>query len=461
MKRYDLIVIGSGAGAKVALAGARRGLQTALIESGPAGGTCLNRGCIPSKMLIHPASLVERVREAATIGVRLEGGVRVNLADLVNRMERETQSISQELRRTWLTTPNLEFIPAHARFTGPRELEAGGARLTASRVVIAVGSEPAIPDIPGLAGTPFMTSADFLRNRALPKRLAVLGAGYIAAELGHVYGVMGAAVTFLVRSRFLRHEDPDVAEAVEKACAARHRVLKGFHETSVSYGPGGFDIRCENGAGVRETVRADALLVAAGIRPCTAELNLDAAGVACDERGMIRVDERLRTTAEGVWALGDVIGRHAFRHTANAEAEYLERTLVAGRKEGPLEYGPIPHAVFTRPEVAGVGLTEPEAREAGHDLVIARADYADSTNAGLARGLDEGFVKLIAERGTGRVLGAHAVGEEAATLAHLFIALMRKSGTLADLRRMIFIHPALPEVVRDAVRGLSAEEAGA
>lgn len=457
MKRLDLAVLGSGAGLKVALAAARRGWRTALFESGPAGGTCLNRGCIPSKMLIAPAALAERVREAASIDLRVEGRVALALDPLVARTARETAAIAAGIRQRAADTPNLTWVEARARFTGPRELEAGGDRFQADRVLIAVGSEPAIPAIPGLSATPFMTSEAFLKNRRLPRRLAVLGAGYIAAELGHLYGVLGAEVTFLVRSRFLRHEDPDVSAAVESAFTARHRVLKGVRPVAVAHGPDGFAIACETDGG-RETVRADAFLVAAGIQPSTAGLQLEAAGVACDGRGFIQVDDRLRASADGVWALGDVIGRYAFRHTANSEAEYLERTLVAGREEGPLAYGPVPHAIFTRPEVAGVGLTEPEARAAGLDLVVARAAYADATNAGLARGLEEGFVKILADRATGRLVGAHAVGEEAATLVHLFIALMLKGGTLGDLRRMIFIHPALPELVRDAVRSLPPDE---
>jgi dihydrolipoamide dehydrogenase len=157
--------------------------------------------------------------------------------------------------------------------------------------------------------------------------------------------------------------------------------------------------------------------------------------------------------------LGDIIGRHAYRHTANVEAEYLERTVLQGKDEGPLDYGPVPHAVFTRPEIGAVGLTEPQARAAGYDVVVFRSDYADASNAGLARGLEEGFVKIIVERGTGRVLGAHVVGEEAASVVHLFIVLMKKRGTLKDLRELIFIHPALPEVVRDAIRGAAVGEA--
>ncbi len=473
MKRVDLLVIGSGAGAKVAAAAARAGLKTVLVESGPMGGTCLNRGCIPSKMLIFPAQLAQRVRESARIGIRHGEAVRVSLPALADRITAETDAISAELLKAHRERPNLEIVQAAARFTGPREVEAGGERYGADRVVIAAGAEPAIPDIPGLSGTPFMTSTELLRNGRLPRRLAVLGAGYIACELGHAYGALGAEVIFIVRSRFLRGEDPDAAAAVESALRRRHKVFMGCHPLSVTYAGGranppgephaktdghGFEMLCEGPGGVRETICADALLVATGVRPCTGALNLAAAGVACDDRGYIRADSRLKTTAEGVWALGDIIGRHPYRHTANVEAEYLERTLLGGKDEGPLDYGPVPHAVFTRPEIGAVGLTEPGARAAGHDIFIARADYADASNAGLARGLEEGFVKIILERGTGRILGAHVVGEEAASVVHLFIALMQKRGTLADLRELIFIHPALPEVVRDAVRSLAPGE---
>lgn len=457
----DLLVIGSGAGAKVAMAGARLGLNTVLVESGPAGGTCLNRGCIPSKMLIFPALLAERVREAGVINVRGGECARADLPALAARIASEINALSKGLRETYNSTPNLRYVQARARFTGPRIIEAGGETFSAARVILAPGAEPIIPDIPGLAGTPYMTSTELLLNASIPKRLAVVGGGYIAAELGHAYGAMGAEVVFLVRSTFLKHEDPDVAAAVEKSFRNRYTMLTGFHPVRVAHGPAGFSLSCEGPDGARETVRADGLLMATGVKPCTDNIGLDATGIECDANGFIRTDSRLRTTAEGVWALGDVTGRHAFRHTANFEAEYLERAVLKGESAGPLDYGPVPHAVFTRPEAAGVGLTEPAARAAGYDIVIARADYADASNASLARGLEEGFVKIIAERDSGRVLGAHAVGEEAATLAHLFIVLMKKRGTLRDLRDLIFIHPALPEVVRDAVRRLPAEDLGA
>jgi mycothione reductase len=462
MKQADLIVIGSGAGTKVAVAAARLGLDTVLFEDGPMGGTCLNRGCIPSKMLIFPAALAERVRESAHIGIRHAGQVSVDLSALGDRIISETDAISDELLRTSRALPKLQVVLQRARFTGDREMEAGGERYAAPRVIIAAGAEPVVPDIPGLAGTPFMTSTDLLRNTRLPKRLLVVGAGYIACELGHAYGALGSQVIFLVRSRFLKGEDPDAAAAVEQAFKLRHQVYSGYQPVAVSHSAqAGFEVVCEGPHGVRETFRADALLIATGIRPCTPALNLAATGVACDDRGYIRTDSRLRTTAAGVWALGDIIGRHAFRHTANVEAEYLERTVLHGVEEGPLDYGPVPHAVFTRPEIGSVGLTEPDARAVGHAIYIARADYAEASNAGLARGLDEGFVKIILECGTDRILGAHVVGEEAATVVHLFIALMKKGGTLKDLRELIFIHPALPEVVRDAVRRLAPGTGGA
>jgi mycothione reductase len=455
VQQVDLAVIGSGAGSKVALAGAKLGLSTVLFESGPMGGTCLNRGCIPSKMLIYPALLAERIRESAHLGIQHADHVSTSLPALADRLISETESISNELLATYQSTPGLTIVRARARFTGPREVEAAGVRYAAKRVLIATGADPAIPSIPGLANTPYLTSTELLRNRILPKRLAIIGAGYIAAELGHAYGAMGCQVIFIVRSHFLRHEDPDAAAAVVKAFRLRHQLFMGYQPVSVSHGAAGFSIQCEGPAGVKETIGADALLVATGIKPCTEGLGLDKAGVDLDLRGFIRTDARLRTTAENVWALGDVIGRHAFRHTANYEAEYLERTVLEGRGEGPLEYGPVPHAVFTRPEIGGVGLTEHEAREAGYNILVAKADFADSSNAGLARGLNEGFVKIVAECGTGRVLGAVVVGDEAATIVHLFIMLIKKRGTLQDLRSLIFIHPALPEVVRDAVRSLS------
>jgi len=323
-------------------------------------------------------------------------------------------------------------------------------------VFIATGARPRIPEVSGLAGTPFMTSREALRRTELPERLLVIGGGYIAAELGGAYSAVGTDVTFIVRSRFLRHEDREIAEAFSHVFGKAHSVHTGVIPARVDHDADSFSVTCKNTLGWQRVFRGDALLVASGIIPCTNDLGLQNTGIETDQNGFIQVDNCLRTNVDGVYALGDCVGNYLYRHTVNYEADYLVRTVFQDGADGPIDYGPVPHAVFSVPEIAGVGMTEQQAIEQGKGYVVGKASYANS-NAGLARGYEYGFVKVLVERSTRRIIGAHILGDEASDMIHLFIAMMKKEGTLDDLLDMIFIHPALPEISRDAARDVKSQ----
>jgi len=437
MKHYDIIVIGSGGGVKIALPAASVGLKTAFIEQDAVGGTCLNRGCIPSKMLIYPTELPGLIREAHRINVTSDSSTRVEFAALIRRINETVDSMSADQRSKIEHTPNLDFYPVHAEFISDRVLQAGEDELAADKVFIATGARPQIPDIPGLAGTPFMTSREALRRTDLPDRLIVIGAGYIAVELGSAYAAAGTDVEFIVRSRFLRQEDREVAEAFSHVFGKTHSV-------------------CKDTSGQQRVFTGDALLVATSVVPCTDDLGLRNTSIKTDENGFIRVNNCLRTEVDGIYALGDGVGNYLYRHTVNYEADYLVRTVLRGGADEPIDYGPVPHAVFSVPEIAGVGMTEQQAVEQHKDYVVGKASYKDS-NAGLARGYEYGFVKVLVEHPTRRIIGAHILGDEASNMVHLFIAMMKKEGTLDDLLDMIFIHPALPEIARDAARDAQSQ----
>jgi len=451
MKHYEVIVIGSGGGMKIALSAASMGFKTALIEQGAIGGTCLNRGCIPSKMLIYPTELPRLIREANRINVTSESSARVEFAALVQRISETVDHISIEQRSKIENTPNLDFYPVHAEFTSNFIIQAGDDELAGEKVFIATGSRPHIPDIPGLTGTPFMTSREALRCTTLPEHLIVIGAGYIAVELGGAYAAAGASVEFIVRSRFLRKEDREVAEAFTNIFTRDHIVHTGFAPIQVDHNASGFSIICKNMEDQQKVFTGDALLAASGVMPCTDDLGLHNTDIEIDADGFIRVDKYLHTNIDNIYALGDCIGNYLFRHTVNFEADYLMRTVLQNTVAGPIDYGPVPNAVFGNPEIAGVGMTEQQAKEQHKDFVVGKATYEDS-NAGLARGYEHGFVKILVERPTRRILGAHILGAEASDMIHLFIAMMKKEGKLDDLLDMIFIHPALPEIARDAAR---------
>ncbi|NQV32365.1 MAG: dihydrolipoyl dehydrogenase [Phycisphaeraceae bacterium] len=445
-KEYDVIVIGSGGGMKIALPAARMGLKTALIEQDAVAGTCLNRGCIPSKMLIYPSELPGHLQEATRINVKCDTRPTLDFSALITRISQTVDAMSASQRDALLSMPNLDFLPEHAEFIEDKVIQAGQHVITAPKIFIATGSRPMIPDIPGLKNTPFMTSTEALRRTSLPERLIVIGASYIAVELGAAYAGAGAQVDFIVRSRFLRQEDQEIAQVFAERFSQTHRVHQGIAPTQVSFENGLFTVMF--GA---QKLQGDALLVATGTVPCTDNLGLDNAGIHITKQGFIPVNDHLQTAVKGVYALGDCIGHFFFRHTVNYEGEYLVQTVLNSHSNLPLDYGPVPHAIFTNPEVAGVGLTEEQAQSQGLDYVVGRAAYSDS-NSGLARGYDHGFAKLIIDRPSRRILGAHILGPEASNMIHLFIVAMKTHATLDDLLDIIFIHPALPEIARDAAR---------
>lgn len=456
MKQYDLIVIGTGGGIKIALPAAADGRQVALIEEDRAGGTCLNRGCIPSKMLIYPNELAMEMRHAERIDVHLPAPPHVDFKALVERTNSKVDGISASLIDTFASVPNLDFYPSHAEFVADKSIRVEGQDLTADRIVIATGSRPAILPIPGLEGTPYMTSADALRRTDLPRNLLLIGAGYIATEIGFAYASAGCDVQFIVRSRFLRQEDDEIASEFARVFSRHHTIHQPAHPQSVNYRDGLFHVHCGASPDAPpDVLTGDALLVATGVTPNGDRLGLANTGIETDDKGFIKVDPYLQTAVAGVYALGDVVGHHLYRHTANYEGDYLYRTAFAGAPRAPLDYGPVPHAVFAYPEIAGVGARENDLRSRGIDYVVGRATYAES-NQGLARGLDHGLCKLLVDRASQRILGAHILGDEASDMIHLFIVLMKKNGTLDDILDTIFIHPALPEIARDAARDARA-----
>ena len=451
MKKYDVIVIGSGGGAKIVSPAAKLGLKIAVIEKDALGGTCLNRGCIPSKMLIHPADVAIQIREAHKFNIEVDPIFTVDFASLISRISNTVDEDSHKISVGYGKNSNIDFYPSEGKFVSNKTIVVEGQKITADKIFIAVGARPQIPNIPGLAGTPFMTSTEALRNTVLPKKLIVLGGGYIAVELGHAYGALGTEVHFIVRSKLLRQEDHQVAEEFSKVFSKHYSIHLGLTVVSVEYRNNRFTLICQNPSGKEEKMTSDALLVATGIVPNTDSLGLENTDIQLDKNGFVKVNEYLETNVTGIYSLGDCIGRYLYRHSVNFEGEYLMRTVFVQKSQEPIRYPPMPHAVFTHPQVASVGKTEEELKKEGVDYVVGLNAYAQSA-MGMALRSDHGFVKILIDRKSRRILGAHIVGAEASDMIHMLIAFMNKDGTLDDLLNMIYIHPALPEIVRNAAR---------
>ncbi|PIR77321.1 MAG: dihydrolipoamide dehydrogenase [Candidatus Magasanikbacteria bacterium CG10_big_fil_rev_8_21_14_0_10_38_6] len=450
------MVIGGGGGTKLISPVAAHGKKVAAIEKEALGGTCLNRGCIPSKMLIHPADVAHEIENAQRFDIKVNTNYTVNWKHLVERVSDTVDKTAASITESYTKNPNIDFYHGTATFVSNKVIEVNGEQLTADNIIIAVGARPRIPNIPGLAGTPFMTSREAVRNTTQPKKLIIIGGGYIGVELGHFYGNLGTEVTFIVRSEFITKEDWQIQEEFTTEFSKRHTVHLNAETTQVSYKNNQFTVTILN----RETneqqkLTADALLVAVGITPNNDTLQLENTSIKINDRGFIQTNERLQTTVDGVYAIGDCNGRYFFRHSVNYEGEWLFNALYKHPHNNPIVYPPMPHAIFSNPQIAGVGVTEDELK-AQHKYekedYIVGINYYKNSAMGDALRSDYGFVKLLFDAKNKTLIGAHIIGPEASDMIHMCIAYITLNATLDDMLHMIYIHPALPENVRNACR---------
>lgn len=442
---YDLLVVGTGGGGKLIVPAAKKGLKVAVCEKGAFGGTCLNCGCIPSKMLIHASSLIETYKHMeqfewqmpANAPVMTDAGYQALIRYVQDVVQKDSHSILPRYH-----THGIDVFQGHARFIGPKRCVVDGQQITADKIVLATGAQPHVPSIPGLAATPYTTYQTFFQHTKKPKSVLILGGGYIATELGGFLAQVGVETTFVVRSSFLRHEDVEVQALFDTLFSQGKKVLKHTTVEHVAYNDGQFTVQTSQG-----TYYAEQLLVATGVAPAT-DLDLDKGGIATDTAGFITVDTHLQTTAEGVWAFGDCIGRYLFRHNANFEGEYLYQHLLE-EQQGSIHYPPMPHAVFTTPQIASVGVTEQACRPGAYYKGVAPLV---KSAMGMAHRTLPGFVKLLFDRATDQLIGAHCIGGEASSLIHEPIAWITMGARLQDLQKAIYVHPSINEVVRNSWR---------
>jgi mycothione reductase len=448
---FDLVIIGTGSGNSI-LDKRFADKRVAIIEKGTFGGTCLNVGCIPTKMFVHPADLAATPAKAARLGVdeTLDG---VRWADIRDRIFGRIDPIAaggREYRLHHEDNANVTVYEGTARFTGPRSLEVDGEQLTADQVVLAAGSRPVLPDIPGLDEVGYHTSDTVMRIDALPKRITIIGSGFVSAEFAHVFSSFGAQVTMIARSNsLLRHEDSDISARFTELAKEKWDIRLNRTVQKASRTDGGIQLRLDKG-----TVETDLVLVAIGRKPNSDLLNLSAAGVAVTPQGHVIVDCHQRTTAEGVWALGDINQPLELKHVANHEARIVQHNLLHPEALIEADHRFVPHAVFTSPQIASVGLTEEQAVSQGIRYVTAKQDYAGIAY-GWAMEDTTSFAKLLADPATGRLLGAHIIGPQASTLIQPLIQAMSFD---LDARTMAhgqyWIHPAMPELVENALLNL-------
>jgi mycothione reductase len=446
---YDLVVVGAGSG-NMLPDDSLPDWRIAIIEPDRFGGTCLNRGCIPSKMFVYAADVAEHVRHAGRYGISatLDGADWPAIRDRVfGRIDPIHDAGVAYRRRT-----GADVYLAPARFTGPKVLDVGGTEVTGDRILLAVGSRPVVPDIPGIETVIHHTSDTIMRVDELPESMIVVGGGFIAAEMSHVFGGLGTKATLVHRGELLlQAQDHDVAERFTEAYRERFDVRLQTHVERLEPASHGIRAHLVDADGGRSVVEAAALLVAVGRRPNTDLVDAVLGGLTLDEHGHVQTDDTYATAVPGVWSIGDATNHFQLKHMANAETRLVRHNLLhpdAPRRSG---FTIVPSAVFADPQVASVGATEAQLRATGRPFRVSRRDYA-TTAYGWAMEDTTSFAKVMVDPETGLILGAHIVGPQASTLIQPILQAMCLGNTASQVARdVLYIHPALTELIENVL----------
>lgn len=457
-QHFDLIIIGTGSGNSL-ISDAMDDWKIAIVEEGVFGGTCLNRGCIPTKMFVYAADVAETVRHAHIVGIDATVD-QVRWTDIRDRVFSRIDPIAEGGRDYRSNRcPNITVFSGRGQL-GPDHtvtvtaVDGSTSDISADRIVVAVGARPHRPDIAGLDSVPFHTSDDVMRLDKLPQHLVIVGGGFIASEFAHVFASFGVRITMVVRGpALLRDHDHDISTTFTQAMTDRPNVEVLVSTTPTDVRPtdgGGFAMTLSNG----DVLDADCLLIATGRIPNSDTVGAIGGGLALHSDGRIVVDEYQKTNVDGIWALGDVSSPHQLKHVANHEAKVVQAQLLDPTSTRATDHRYVPWAVFTRPQIAVVGLTERDARHQGIDVMVKVQKYGDVAY-GWAMEDTTGFCKLIADRSTRRLVGAHVLGPHAASIIQQLIQGMTFGQSIDDMATgQYYIHPALPEVIENALLGL-------
>jgi dihydrolipoamide dehydrogenase len=454
MERFDVIVIGSGSGMIVASAAVEQGFRTALVEHGKMGGTCINVGCVPSKMLIYPADVAATLADAAKLGVTATVDL-VDFSNIMTRMQTLVNHDSEHQERAVEATPDLTWFKETGSFVSDYTLQVGSHTITAEMIFIVSGAHTAIPPIKGIENIDYLTSDTVLELQAPPKSILIVGGGYIGMEYGHFFSGIGAKTTILQRPyRVLPDEEPEISQLLKNEAQKRMGIFTGYEAIEAKQEGTVKTIIARNRQDdSQKEFSAETVMIATGRIPNAHILKPEKTGVKLDEHGFIKVNEYLETSKKNIWAFGDAIGIQMFKHVANYEAGIAWHNAVHDHKV-KIDFSTAPHAVFSHPQVASVGLTEEEAKQRKYKISVGKALYRD-TAMGAAMGFPEGFVKVVVERETGKILGGHIIGPEASILIQEIVnAMMTETGSFATIARAMHIHPAMSEVVQNAFGNL-------
>jgi mycothione reductase len=457
MKHYDLIIVGSGSAMNIVDAMIRRNpkIKIAVIDKDEPGGICLTRGCIPSKIMLYPAELVRALDGAEALGIDVEIK-NVSYERIMKRMRSLIDKDIDSIRAGLSNSENIDYYHAQAEFVAPYQMKVANETIGGDMIFLATGSKAIIPQIKRLESVRYHTSDSVIRMEmtTLPKSIAIVGGGYIAAEFGHFFSSLGSKVTIVGRnSQFLPEEEPEVSALAAREMGRRMAIITNHEVGEVEQTGSGMKklTAIEGKTGSRTSIEADEILVAAGRGPLNDVLKPQEGGIKTTKDGWIQVDDYLETSQRNVWALGDADGKYLFRHVANYESEIVYYNAVLRRKV-KADYHAIPHAVFTYPEIASVGLKEREATELlGNDGILIGFQRYEDTAKGEAMNVKDYFVKVILDHDSRKILGAHIIGPHASILIQEIINLMYTPDQNAwTMQAAMHIHPSLSEVVQRA-----------
>ena len=452
---YDLAIVGAGPGGYVsAIRAAHHGLRVALVDPNPPGGVCLHTGCIPTKTMMASVDLLRQAQQADQWAINI-AQAEAQLAGIVDRRQKVVRKLAQGVQNL-IDKNGVDYLPGRGQLESPTEIEVTDAdgsiiqTLANPRaIILATGSRPAELPIAPRDGARILNSDDLLTLTELPPRLLILGGGYIGCEFASIFAALGSEVTVLeAEARLLPDMDPDLGNFLRRSFK-RQGITVRHSEIVLSA------TATDSGVNVQlaeETLEGTHLLVAVGRTPNTEKLGLETAGVALDGRA-IGVDEFLQTNVPNIFAIGDVTGKMQLAHVATAQGRVVVDNLLAGQTTARMNYDEIPAAVFTHPEIATIGLTEPAAEARGIPLKVGRFPFAAIGKA-LAQGETDGFVKLLAHAETGQLLGGHILGGHAAELIGQITLAIKLGATAEQLTETIFAHPTLSEAVLEAAEGI-------
>jgi pyruvate/2-oxoglutarate dehydrogenase complex dihydrolipoamide dehydrogenase (E3) component len=444
---YDAIFIGTGqAGPFLAHRLAATGMKVAIIERKLFGGTCVNTGCIPTKTMVASAYAAHMARRAADFGVIIDGGVKVDMRGVKARKDAVSGKSRMGLETSLTKMKNCTVYLGHARFESPREISVGADRITAERIFINVGGRAVVPQMPGIEQVEYLTNSSMMDVDFLPRHLIIVGGSYIGLEFGQMFRRFGSEVTIIeMAPRLIQREDEDVSAAIKEIVEAEGINVR-LNAKCISLAKRGEEtiarVDCEEGT---PEVSGTHLLLAVGRRPNTDDLGLEKAGVAIDERGYIVVDDQLRTSVQGIWALGDCNGKGAFTHTSFNDSEIVAANLLDNDPRRVSDRIPA-YALYIDPPLGRAGMTDAEVRKSGRRALVGKRPMTRVSRA-IEKGETQGFMKIVVDAQTREILGAAVLGTGGDEVIHSILDVMYAKAPYTVIQRAMHIHPTVSELI--------------